>query len=284
MNAMHQVPDVNREQAALWNGAAAHAWADEQALLDRMFQPFEDLLVETAVTRGASRVLDIGCGTGATTLAIARGIGTAGECTGVDISEPLLVSARARAAHEKSAARFVLADAQAHAFAPTSVDLVVSRFGVMFFDDPVAAFTNLRRTVREGGSMRVIAFRSVTENPFMTTAERAVGPLLPNLPPRQADAPGQFAFADEGRVRGILTGSGWRNVDIEPLDVHCVFPAQDLSRYVTRFGPVGLVLQQADERTRTQVLEKLGAAFAPYVAGGDVRFTAACWSISAETP
>jgi SAM-dependent methyltransferase len=281
MKAASQTGD---EQAKLWNGLAGRAWVEEQALLDQIFKPLEDLLVEGAVAGSGRQVLDVGCGTGSTTLAVARRLGAKGHCTGVDISEPMIAAARARAQWEATTASFLQADAQSHAFAPASFDTIISRFGVMFFDNPVQAFANLRRAARDGAALRCIAWRSAAENPFMTTAERAAAPLLPNLPPRQPDAPGQFAFADRHRVSSILEESGWAELDIRPLEVDCTLPENELVGYISRLGPVGLSLQEADERTRTHVIETVRAAFEPYVHGAEVRYTAACWMVSARAP
>jgi SAM-dependent methyltransferase len=269
------------EQARLWNGPAGRAWVDNRDLLDDLFAPFEALLVDATRAAGATRVLDIGCGTGATTLAIADALPATGECTGVDVSEPMLRVARDRAAAAGSATTFVCADAQSHAFAPGRSDLVVSRFGVMFFADPVAAFANLRRAVRAGGALRCVTWRDASENPFMTTAERAAAPLLPDLPVRRPGAPGQFAFAEPARVQELLVRSGWTDVALQPIDVPCGFPLARLEDYVTRLGPVGAALEAADEPTRRRVLPVLRAAFAPYVDGDTVRFVAACWMLGA---
>jgi ubiquinone/menaquinone biosynthesis C-methylase UbiE len=274
---------VNEEQTKIWNGPAGAAWVEAQESLDRMFAPFEALLVAEVASTAARRVLDVGCGTGSTTLAAARGAGAGGQCTGVDISEPMIAVARARAAREDTNASFIVADAQTHAFEPATFDLVISRFGVMFFEDPTQAFTNLRRAMRAGGQMRCIAFRSAAENPFMTTAERAAAPLLPDLPPRRADGPGQFAFADSHRVRGILEDSGWTDIRIEAIDVVCAMPEAELDQYLARLGPVGLALKNADEERRARVLAVVRAAFEPYVAGGEVRFNAACWMLAARS-
>jgi SAM-dependent methyltransferase len=281
MNAQH--PNDN-EQAALWNGRAGRAWIDGQATLDRMFSAFEDLLADTVRNASARRVLDVGCGTGGTTLAAARAAGAQGECLGVDISQPMIAVARGRAEREGSTARFVAADVQTHAFEPARFDLVISRFGVMFFDDPVAAFTNLRRAASAGAPLQVIAWRSPAENPYMTTAERAAAPLLPDMPVRAPGAPGQFAFADRHRVASILQESGWTGIDIQPIDVDCAFPEKDLVGYFTRLGAVGQVLQDMDEATRRQVIGTVRAAFDPFVHGDEVRFTAACWMIGAKAP
>lgn len=262
------------DQAKLWNGPSGDAWVEHQPVLDRMFEPFTELLV--SATRDSDRVLDIGCGTGATTLAIAR---RAKEAVGVDISEPMLGLARERAAKEESRARFVCADAETHAFAPSSFDLFTSRFGVMFFADPVKAFANLRRAAKDDARLALIAFRSPAENPFMTTAERAAAPLLPNIPPRAKDGPGQFAFADEGRVRGIFEASGWGALEMEPVDVACSFPESALLGYLTRLGPLGRVLQDLEEARRAEVVSTVRRAFDPFVVEDEVRLTAAVWLI-----
>ena len=229
-------------------------------------------------------MLDVGCGTGGTTVAVARRIGVTGHCVGVDISEPMLDAARARAERERTPATFVCADAQSHAFEPSSFDAIMSRFGVMFFDDPVAAFTNLRHAARGGAALRLVVWRSPEENPFMTTAERAAAPLLPNIPPRVPDEPGQFGFANAQRVRRILEESGWTEIDIRPIDVVCTFPEKELTRYVTRFGVLGRILPEVDERTRARVVDTVRAAFEPYVHGAEVRYDAACWMIGGRAP
>jgi SAM-dependent methyltransferase len=270
------------EQAKLWNGTAGRAWVEEQALVDRVLAPFQELLLEAVRASRPRRVLDVGCGTGSTTVAVARLLGESGRCTGIDVSEPMIAAARARAERERAPASFVCADAQAYAFEPGSFDLIISRFGVMFFTDPVQAFANLGCAARDGAELRFIAWRSPAENPFMTTAERAAAPFLPNLPAREPDAPGPFALADAGRVTRILEEGGWTAIDLQPVEVPCTLPEKDLLRYLSRFGPVGMALGEADEPTRTRVLETVRAAFDPYVHGPDVRYTAACWMVGAR--
>ena len=270
------------EQAARWNGPAGHAWVEGQAVLEEMFRRFEEMLVEAVSPLHGGRVLDVGCGTGGTTLAVARKLGPESRCVGVDIAEPVIAAARARAEREGAPVSFIRDDAQEHAFEPATFDALISRFGVMFFSDFVRAFTNLRRAARDGAVLRVIVWRSPAENPFMTTAERAAAPLLPDLPVRRPDEPGQFAFADPDRVRSILADSGWSGIDIRPVDVECAFPERELVRYFTRLGPVGLALPGTDEQTRARVVETVRAAFEPFVHGSDVRFTAACWTVGAQ--
>jgi SAM-dependent methyltransferase len=266
--------NTDTTQETLWNGAAGRAWVEAQALLDQVLRPLEQPLVDAVA---GERVLDVGCGTGATTRAVARRIGA---CTGIDISEPMIAAARERARRDDVPARFIRADAQTHDFAPERFDTVISRFGVMFFDDPVSAFANLRSTA--DGALCCLTWRDAAENPFMTTAERAARPLLPDLPAREPDAPGQFAFADREHVAGILRASGWAGIDLQPVDVECMLPEHQLVPYIARFGPVGRMLADADETTRAAVVETARAAFDPFVHGAEVRFTAACWMVTAR--
>jgi SAM-dependent methyltransferase len=280
---MGEVREGNEDQAALWN-APRCAWVEAQDTVDRMYAPIEDLLVDAVMAGSPARVLDVGCGTGGTTLAVARRLGAMGECVGVDISEPMLDAARARAKREGAPARFIRGDAESHPFDPSSFDAIMSRFGVMFFGDSVRAFANLRRAARGGAALRFVAWRSAEENPFMTTAERAAAPLMPDLPPRVPDAPGQFAFADGSRVHGILADGGWAEIDVQAIDFECTLPEAELARHATRFGPVGRMLQEADERTRARVTDAVRAAFEPYVHGTEARFTAACWLVAAQAP
>lgn len=279
---METTHDTASEQKALWNGAAGRAWVEAQAVLDRLFRPLEALLVDAVTTASAQSVLDVGCGTGSTTLAMARALGPQRRTVGVDLSEPMIALARTRAAQEHAPAEFICADAQTYPFEPRSVDMITSRFGVMFFADPVQAFSNLRRAARSDGQLRLIVWRGAEENPFMTTAERAAAPLLPDLPPRRADGPGQFAFANRDHVSSIMQKGGWSDVDFQRLDVVCTLAEDDLARYATRLGPVGLFLQNADEETRTRIARAVRSAYDPYVHGDEVRFTAACWMINAR--
>lgn len=272
-------------QHALWNGPAGEAWVQAQPVLDDMFAPFADYLAQGVPPGAPWKVLDVGCGTGAVSLAIAARLGAGGHCTGLDISAAMIDMARERARSAVPPVDFIVADAQRHVFVPAAVDHVASRFGVMFFDDPVQAFTNLRRATRAGGTLHALAWRAPEDNAFMTTAERAAAPLLA-LPPRTADGPGQFAFADRQHVLDILADSGWRDIEVTAVDQVCSIRTADLHRYVSLLGPVGGMLRdpQIDAALRTRVLQVVEQAFAPFVQGDRVEFVAACWALRAVAP
>jgi SAM-dependent methyltransferase len=277
------VIEGSNEMSTLWNGAGGNAWVDLAPILDQMFRGFEMRLADAAEARGAQRVLDVGCGTGATTMAIARRLGPGAQCTGVDISAPMIGAAVARPADGFPAPEFIVADAAEYPFEEGGYDFLTSRFGVMFFADPVAAFANLRRTVAPGGGLRFFAWRQPEDNPFMAAGARATRHLLPEMPGRNPRAPGQFAFAEAEWVDEILTASGWEGIEVEPVDVPCAFPESGLLGYLTRLGPVGQALDGADERTRGEVVDALREAYEPYIDGDEVRFTAGCWSIGAQS-
>jgi SAM-dependent methyltransferase len=277
---MSKIDIANPEQSALWNDQAGRSWAELCDMLDRLLAPFAPLLLDEVEPLAGRRVLDIGCGAGALTLAAAE---RGGRCLGVDISGPLIEAARARADRLGAmAVDFVRADAQAHRFDPASFDALISRFGVMFFADPVAAFRNLRSATRPGARLVCLAWRGAADNAFMTAAERAVADVLPRLPARVEGGPGQFGFADPDRVRAILKEGGWRDSALRPVDMDCALPERDLALYARRMGPVGNLLPTLDDAARAEVERRIDAAFLPWVEDGTARFTAACWMVTAE--
>ncbi|MFD5826296.1 class I SAM-dependent methyltransferase [Lentzea sp. NPDC060358] len=267
--------ETNSEQAAFWN-TAGHGWAHVQDVVARVLRPYQDLLVEAATRRPRERVLDVGCGTGGTTRAIAEATGA--RCVGIDISESMLAAAR-----EHGQAEFLRADAQVHSFDRT-FDLVVSRFGVMFFDDPVAAFANLRRATAAGGELCFITWRTAGENPFMTTASRVAASLLPDAPAPDPDGPGPFSFAVPQRTREILEGGGWTGVEIEAQDRTCTMPEELLTPYLSNMGPVARALRAAPEAERGPLLESVLGEFREFVRDGEVHIPGGVWRVTASAP
>jgi SAM-dependent methyltransferase len=281
-DAMTERSAPNQAQAATWNDLSGRTWVDLQEVLDRLFRPLATLLVDAALAAGGARVLDVGCGAGSTTLAVARALGPASRCTGIDISAPLIAAAAARAEAAGAAnVTFIRADAQTHAFDTGYFDTVISRLGVMFFDDPVAAFANLRRAARPGAQLAFLAWRGSNENPFMTAAEHAAAAVEADLVRRSDDGPGQFGFASGERVKGILGATGWTSIEVHPVDIACSLPVAELPVYVTRMGPYGRVRGTLDETARAAADAAVLAAFDPFVAGDQARFTSALWRVRA---
>jgi SAM-dependent methyltransferase len=271
------VTSSNQDQKARWNGPAGQGWVRQQPVMDAMYRPLLDLLVD-GLPSTVSHLLDVGCGTGATTVAAAERRGA--DCVGIDVSEPMLTAAGRRAARAGVGATFHVADAQDYAFEPGTFDVIVSRFGVMFFDDPVAAFTNLRRAATDDATLRLIVWRTAEENPFMTKPEHALAALV-DLPPRPADGPGPFAFADPAKVREVLAAAGWGDLQAEPVDVVCTLPEAELEGYYTSVGAVASVLRELEEPARSRVAKQVRPVFDEFVAGGLVRFPARVWLLTA---
>jgi SAM-dependent methyltransferase len=267
------------DQAALWNGEMGQTWVEMARVTDQLFEPLTAPLLEAA-SAGASALLDVGCGAGFTTLALARELGPEARTVGADISGPLLLAARERSMAAGVPIEFVFGDAQTFEFEPASFDLIVSRLGVMFFADPVAAFANLRRAATDAARLRFICWRDPAENPFMTLTARATKDLL-ELPARVPNTPGPYGLADPERTRGILTDAGWSGVQVRPFDAVCAMPAGELMTFLTRIGPLREALAEADAERREAVLEAVRTAAEPYVDGDRASFEAALWIVDA---
>lgn len=267
---------------AYWNDAGGSAWVEHQGLMDRLNQPVGDIIAGRADPGVGARVLDVGCGAGATTLDMARRVGPDGRVVGVDVSESLLELARQRARTQAVGnVDFLRADAGSHDFAGSAFDAAISRYGVMFFKDPDAAFANLRRAVRPGGALTFACWRSPAENPLVLAPLEAAAPFLPEPPRIPVDGPGRFAFADPDRVRGVLERSGWRRVAIEPIDVATSLSFDELMILSLRVGLLATILPGQDEEVRKQIAEAVAARLERHVEDGMVSMTAACWLVTA---
>ncbi|ATC33849.1 methyltransferase domain-containing protein [Caulobacter vibrioides] len=271
---------VAQDMSAYWD-RAGRVWVEQQALLDRLFQPIAKAVVDRADLRAGEAVLDVGCGSGATTFEAAWRVGPQGRAIGADISGALLELARRRAGEQAlEGVDFVHADAQTHDFG-VAFDAIVSRFGVMFFPDPVAAFANLRRALKPGGRLVFACWRSPEDNAITQVPLDAAAPFLPEVPKFERNAPGRFAFADPGRVRSILAEAGWRDIAIAPLDEPTPVSFEELMTMSLRVGPLNPILTNADEALRTKVRDAVAAALAPRVQDGVARMDSACWLVSA---
>jgi SAM-dependent methyltransferase len=273
--------DAANDMSAYWD-RAGKVWVEQQALLDRLYQPIAEAVVDAAGPVAGERVLDVGCGAGATTFAAAWRTGPQGRAIGVDISPALVELARRRTGEDGlEGVEFLLADAQTHVF-EIPFDTIVSRFGVMFFPDPVAAFANLRRATKPGGRLAFACWRSPEDNAIAQVPLKAAAPFLPTLPRFEKNAPGRFGFADPDRVRTILAEAGWRGVEIAPLDDPTPVSFDELMTMSLRVGPLNPILSEADDALRGKVREAVATALEPYVKDGVAEMNSACWLVTAK--
>ncbi len=276
---------ANVAQEEYWNGRAGETWVELQRLLDMELRPLGREAHAALAPEPGERVLDIGCGAGETSLDLAAAVAPGGAVLGVDISRTLLELAARRAAEQGVDARFETADAQVSDFGGERFDAVFSRFGVMFFSDPAAAFANIRRALESGGRIAFVCWRPPAENPLMTAPFKAAEPMLPPMPPSDPLAPGPFAFADPERVRRILGEAGFGEIAIRPFDakVGGWTPAEALI-VAQRVGPLGAVLRENPE-LRPKILDAVAGELQRHTgADGKVRMGAAVWIVTATAP
>lgn len=275
---------ANEDQIKFWNEKAGREWVDLQERMDANLSGTHAAIMAFAAAQGGEHVLDIGCGTGTTSLALADAVGPRGKVTGADISRPMLELARRRA-QGRANASFIEADASAYHFAPES-DLLFSRFGVMFFDDPAGAFANLRTALKPGGRLAFICWRTSPENLWAFAPLAAARPFLPEQPPPDPLAPGPFAFADQDRIRTILGGAGFQDIRIEKQDgVMAMGPdSAVIAAQTLQIGPLSRAVGEADAPTRAKIVEKVQGALEQFrTAEGEIAPPTACWLVGART-
>lgn len=278
--------EPNAEQITYWNDTAGPKWVVLQAVIDEQIRPLGERAMDRADLRPGLQVLDIGCGCGDSTLELARRVAPGGTVMGVDVSAVMLARARAQARASGAAAHFQQADAQTHAFEAHGADVVFSRFGVMFFADPTAAFTNLRRALRDDGRVVFVCWQALAENPWMVVPLTAALPLLEPPPPLPApDAPGPFAFADPEKVRAILDGAGFRDVQLESVHAELTIGGgaglDETANFLVQMGPAAAVLRDTnDPDLLRRVTTAIRDALAPYQTPRGVRMQSASWIVT----
>jgi SAM-dependent methyltransferase len=274
------------DQVEYWNSAVGDTWARMQERLDAAFTPVTAALLSLAAPAPGEDALDIGCGSGETTLALAAAVGEAGSATGLDISEALLARARGRAEAGLSDALFLNADA-ATFVDDAGFDLIVSRFGVMFFDAPVAAFANLHRLAVPGGRLCFACWQPPALNLWATLPMQVLADLLPPQPPADPLAPGPFAFADPERVHGILADAGWQDIVFHAADFKMVIgegddPVASAVHFTLRIGPAARLVRDAGPEVEVAARAAMAAAMAPYRDGDMVALPGSVWLVSAR--
>src|SRR5579863_9994994 len=270
----------NEDQRQRWNGIDGEYWVSHQESLDRTLAPLAGPLLEFAAPRTGSTVIDVGCGCGATTVEIARAVGPAGRVVGIDLSSGMLAVAAERLRKFASAA-CLLGDAAALPLSDLRADLIVSRFGVMFFGDPVAAFANLRTGLAAGGRLRFACWRPIGENPWLQIPLHAVYEHAPRLPKPDPEEPGPFSFADTARVTRILSSAGFTSPSFTPLDLQMDIAAggtlEDAVSQSSSMGPTKKALADQSDDIRAAALQSIRRALAPHASDTGVKLPAAVW-------
>ena len=277
----------NAEQIQFWNETAGPRWVALHEFLDAQLRPLGMKTMEHARVASGERVLDIGCGCGATTVELGRRVGASGSVTGIDLSAVMLERARQQAQDAGLAnVGFVNSDAQTHTFAPRSFDLLFSRFGVMFFADPQAAFANLHGALSAGGRLTFICWQTVQDNPWMFVPFMAALQHIPPPPLPPPGAPGPFSLADTERVRGILTGAGFAAVSFGDVrDTLTMGAGMDLEVIVEamlQMGPTGVALRQADPALRAKVADAVLESLRPFLTPAGLKMGSAAWIVTAQ--
>ncbi|WP_164156018.1 class I SAM-dependent methyltransferase, partial [Sandarakinorhabdus rubra] len=273
----------NAEQIDYWNGKVGDIWVQMQERMDRALTPVTTALLAAAAPQPGEAVLDIGCGAGETTLAVDAVVGEGGHAIGLDISEPLLARARARAEALDSAAEFIAADASAWA-GEEGFDLILSRFGVMFFADPQAAFAHLHSLAAPDGRLVFACWQPPARNLWATLPLTALADLLPPQPKADPLAPGPFAFADAARTVTLLEAAGWRDVACHSVPFAMLVgdgddPIADTVSFNLKIGPAARIVRDAGIGDAARPV--LAAALKPHLADGRVELPGAAWLVTA---
>jgi SAM-dependent methyltransferase len=279
-------PAPNQQMAEYWNSDEGAHWVEHADHYERTLAPFVDLLLSAAKVTATDRVLDIGCGFGPTTRAAARAADQ-GEAVGVDISRQLSELATRRA-HEAGITnvRFEVGDAQVYPLPAGAFDVAISRFGVMFFDDPTAAFTNIGRALRPGGRLALLIWQELAANEWLFVPGAAVASVtaLPEMP--APGAPGPFALADADRVRAILRDAGFDGIALDAVrePMWLGDTVADTVSFFTQTGFGKGVLKDADAATADRIRAALAAALEPYASPQGVRLGGTAWLVTATRP
>ncbi len=280
--------DTNAEQRTYWNEQAGPVWVALQERMDAQIGAHGALALAALAPKPGERILDVGCGCGDTALALARAVGPTGRVLGLDLSAPMLARARERAlAAGLANVAFEQADAQAIALPAASQDALFSRFGVMFFADPSAAFANLARALRPGGRLAFACWQPPAANLWVSVPLAALASVVPLPAPPPPGAPGPFAFADADRVRGILGEAGFADVRVQGEQLPMAFGGVDeAAAFLTELGPASRAVREAGggEPLRLKAQAAIRDAIAPHARGGRVELPSAIWVVTARRP
>lgn len=274
---------INTQQSEMWNGYEGTRWAEQEDRWDAINGVFNADLFERAGIATSHRVLDVGCGNGQTTRLAAREA-TAGEAVGIDLSVPMLDRARAAAERDGLAnVQFVHGDAQAHPFADAEFDVNISRFGLTFFADAVAALSNIHRALRPGGRLAAVCVGDYSRGDWAPV----IGAMAGNLPLQFLEQPNpRDALADPDNIQAVLTAAGFTEVSTTEAVRPNIWgsSAEDAAAFMLNFGPVHSVYEQVDAGTAAKARDAVAAVFQTHLTGDGVVLQTPAWVIGATRP
>jgi SAM-dependent methyltransferase len=278
---------TNQEQIRYWNEQGGPRWVQLQEKLDAQIGPLGLVALQRVATQSGERVMDVGCGCGQTSLQLAERVGPDGFVLAIDISEPMLNRAREqKQTLGVTNIEFCTADAQTYPFERERFDVIFSRFGVMFFEDPTAAFRNLRTALRRNGRLTFLCWQALDKNDWARVPLKAALQHVPPPAPPAPGAPGPFAFADPERVRQILTDAGFTAVRCEPyeaeLNLGGATTVDEAAKFSLEVGPVARLMADADAAARLRVAQAVREALVPYASAKGVRVPGAVWIVQAR--
>jgi SAM-dependent methyltransferase len=282
---MTEASGANAEQIRYWNESGGPVWARLHAQTEAQLAAFGRAALDRAAVSPGAHVIDVGCGAGATTIELGRRVGPEGKVLGLDVSAPLLEVAR-EAARGLAHVGFTHADASAAELPEGTFDLLFSRFGVMFFADPTAAFAHLRRALRSGGRLCFACWRGAEHNAWMTVPLMAVAEHVP-VAPLDPEAPGPLAFADDARVRRILEGAGFADVAFEAHDQPMNVGGESLDEATSFFSQVGVAaraIREAPAEAAARAKVALREALARHAGPNGVSLGGSVWIVTARSP
>lgn len=274
---------ANTDQYDAWNGDSGRRWVANPDRRDRVIAGVADVLFDAAELAPGERVLDVGCGCGATTLTAAEAVTPGGEVVGIDLSEPMLAVARRRAdGAALTNVTFLQADAQVHPLAEAAFDVAVSRFGTMFFADPAAAFANIARGLRAGGRLCLATWQPLVANAWLTVPGAVL--LSFGSMPEVGDGPGMFAQSDPAVIESVLTGAGFEGVEVVARSVPLTLGADptEAAAHVADTGPGRAVMETVPAADRPAALDAVRAALAEHVTPAGVQLDGAIWVTTAR--
>ena len=276
---------TNEEQREYWNGGGGEHWVAEAERYDMLNERFGRRLVEVLAAQPGERILDVGCGNGALALEVAKAVGSDGAVVGLDISEPMLGVARERAlAVGADNVTFELGDAQVHRLPAASFDAVTSRFGVMFFEDPVAAFANLAGATRSAGRLVFSCWQELLQNEWIMVPAGAALAHVPFPDMGEPGAPGPFALADRDRLQSVLSDAGWTDVTIdaaeEPMRIGT--SVDDAMAFLRQSDIAARLLADVDDTAAAAALQAIEEAIEPHAGPNGVELTGRAWIVQAS--